>query len=175
MRGKLFVVLIFSLAFLLAAFGLFYRYTQTHEVMDFWGPEGSQSISSPDQVELCELTLLGDHLVDDRDQDATKISIEDRPYVIMTRKDVTKAPGFINASGALILNRNYDWNPRAENPDCRPNWQYALIYRRGKNTTIVAVSIPCGWVYSQATHRLAGLNKSVTEGLARLFQEQLGS
>ena len=125
MRGKLFIVLIFSLAFLLAAFGLIYRYTQTHEVMDFWGPEGSHSISSPDQVELCELTRFGDHLI--HDQDAAKISIEDQQYVIMTRKDVTKAPGFINASGALILNRNYDWHPRAENPDCSPNWQYALI------------------------------------------------
>ena len=174
MRGKFFILIIFLLAFLLAAFGLVYRYTQTHEVMAFWGPEGSQSISSPDQVELCKLTLQDDHLIDNRG-DTKKISIEDRQYVIMTRKDVTKAPGFINASGALILNRNYDWHPRAEDPDCRPNWQYALIYRRGKNTTIVAISIPCGWVYSQATDRLAGLNKSVTEGLARLFQEQLGS
>ena len=172
-RGKFFIILIFSLAFLLAAFGLIYRYTQTHEVIAFWGPEGSQSISSPDQVELCELALWDNQPIDVSDD--TKISIEDRQYVIRARKDVTKAPGFINASGALIMNRNYDWHPRTANPDCRPTWQYALIYRRGKDTTIVAVSIPCGWVYSQATHRIAGLNKSVTEGLARLFQEQLGS
>ena len=172
-RGKFFIILIFSLAFLLAAFGLVYRYTQTHEVIAFWGPEGSQSISSPDQVELCELALWDNQPIDV--SGGTKISIEDRQYVIRARKDVTKAPGFINASGALIMNRNYDWHPRTENSDCRPTWQYALIYRRGKNTTIVAVSIPCGWVYSQATHRLAGLNKSVNEGLARLFQEQLGS
>ena len=172
-RGKFFIIAIFLLAFLLAGFGLVYRYTQTYEVIAFWGPDGSQSISSPDQVELCALKPWNDQPVDGaRD---TKISIEGRPYKITSRKNVTKARGFNNASGALILNRNYDWRPRARNPDCRPLWKYALIYRRGENVTVVAISIPCGWVYSQLTHRVAGLNKSVTEGLARLFREQLGS
>ena len=173
MRGKIFILLIFLLAFFLSGFGLVYRYTQTNEVIGFWGPTGSQSISSPDRVELCALTPRNDQSVDESgDPD---ILIEGRRYAIVSRKDVTKAPGFNNASGALILNRNYDWRPRVENPDCRPAWKHALIYRHGENRTVVAISVSCGWVYSQATHSVAGLNKSVTEGLARLFQEQLGS
>ena len=173
MRGKWFIILIFSLALIMAGSGLVYRYTQTNEVMDFWGPENSQNISSPDQVTLCEMAPQSGGARSLPAADS--IDVDGRPIAILKQKDVTKARGFINASGALILNRNYDWQPRRENPDCTPVWAHALIYRRGLKITVVPVSINCGWVYSQATDRVAGLNKSVIEGLAKLFREQLGS
>tara|TARA_R110002060_G_scaffold64816_1_gene73870 strand:+ start:128 stop:652 length:525 start_codon:yes stop_codon:yes gene_type:complete len=172
-RGKLFIFLIFSLALLLTGFALLYRYTQTHEVIDFWGPEGCQSISSPDHVELWQLVPWTDQSTDL--PEGSKISIQDRQYIAAKKKSVTKAPGFINASGALILNRNYNWSPREEQSDCMPAWTHALLYRRGKHTTVVAISLNCGWVYSREANRVAGINKSIAEGLARLFQEQLGS
>jgi hypothetical protein len=172
-RGQFFIVLIFTVALVLAGFGLFYRYTQTHQVIDFWGPEGSQSISSPDQVQLCKL-LPWQAESSDLSASST-ISIENQKYIIAKSKDVTKARGFINASSALIMNRNYDWNPRQTDPDCTPAWTYALLYHRGESTTVVAISMNCGWVYSKEANQVAGINKSITKGLARLFQEQLGS
>jgi hypothetical protein len=171
-QGKLFIFLLFGVALILAGFGLYFRYTQTHEVVAFWGPEGSRRIASPDQVELWQLKPWSDQ--SGNSPTAARISIQDRQYVSTETRNVTKARGFINASSALTLNRNYNWNPRDDEPVCEPTWTHALLYRRGEHTTVVAVSMDCGWVYSAETDRVASI-KSITEGLARLFQEQLGS
>ena len=167
-RGKLFIFLLFMVALSLTGFGLYYRYTQTHEVVTFWGAEESQRIASPDQVELWTLQPSGEQTA--KWPTSAKISIQGRQYVPEEIRDVTKAPGFLNAASALTLSRNYRWNPG----DCDPTWTHALLYRRGGDTTVVAVSLDCGWVYSAETDKIASI-KTITEGLARLFGEQLGS
>ena len=167
-RGKFVVVLFFTLAVILTGFGLVYRYLQTSDVVSFWGAEQSQRIASPDQVELWALQPWGEQT--EKLAQPTKVLIQGREYVPHKIRDVTKARGFLNASSALMLSHNYLWDPE----NCDPTWTHALLYHRGKDTTVVAISLDCGWVYSVDTERVADI-KTITEGLARLFREQLGS
>ena len=167
-RGKLVVVSVFVLAVILATSGLIYRYLQTKDVVSFWGARPSQRISSPDRVELWELAPGGGEPA--KTAAEGEILIQGRGYVPKQVRDVTKARGFINASSALMLSHNYRWDPT----DCEPVWTHALLYHRGEATTVVAISLGCGWVYSTETGRVADIG-TITEGLVRLFREQLGS
>ena len=167
-RGQIVIVSIFGVALVAAGFSLSFRYTQTHDVLEFWGPQAAKLIASPDRVELWELESFA-AFEGESPQDKI-LTVGNEFYKPKVIREVTTAPGFLNARSALTLSRNYQWDPTG----CDPNWSHALVYSRGSETAVVVLSIDCGWVYSLGSNRSASI-APIAKGLARLFKEQLGS
>ncbi len=167
-RGQIVIACIFGIALVAVTFSLAYRYQQTHDVVLFWGPEAAQLIASPNRVELWKLEPC-----DSRGEEVSqndRFVIDSKVYEAGERRDVTQAPGFLNARTALTLNRSFEWDPQG----CEPIWSHALVFSHGEETARVVLSMNCEWVYSLHSNKAASV-ASIAEGLARLFKEQLGS
>ena len=167
-RGQIVITSIFGIALVAATFSLTYRYQQTHDMVLFWGPEAAQLIASPQRVELWKL--------EPHDSQGEEVSLSDRiaidkkVYEAREKRDVTKAPGFLNAYNALTLSRSFEWDPQG----CNPIWSHALVFSHGEETAQVVLSMNCEWVYSPHSKKTASV-ASIAEGLAILFKQQLGS
>jgi hypothetical protein len=167
-RGQIVIASIFGIALVAATFSLTYRYHQTHDVVLFWGPEAAQLIASPKRVELWKLEPC-----DSRGEEGLqgdRLAIDNRVYEAGEKRDVTHAPGFLNARSALTLNRSFKWDPQG----CNPVWSHALVFSHGEETALIVLSMNCEWVYSPHSKKTASV-ASIAEGLAILFKEQLGS
>ena len=167
-RGQIVIAGIFGIAVIATVFSLSFRYRATHEALNFWGPQASRLIASPEHVELWKLEPRG--ALEGESPPGHVLTIADKAYYAGERREVTRAPGFKNAQSALTLSKSFEWDPE----NCNPIWSHALVFSRGEEITHVVLSIDCAWVYSPSSKKIASV-KPIVEGLAKLFEQQLGS
>ncbi|MCE9544229.1 MAG: hypothetical protein K8T25_01705 [Planctomycetia bacterium] len=136
-RGGLLIGGIFVAALCATGASLWYRYHETHQALELWGPKATQCIADPERVEALTLAPAGTGPAD--------FTVDGQALTIVGRRDVTTAPGFTNARHALTLNRSFDWTPIAPVPSNapagqRPTWTHALRFDRPQQTATLLIS-----------------------------------
>ena len=166
-RGQLTIVAIFGVALLTALFGQAYRFLQTREVLEFWGPDHAGRIASPDLVRL-ELLEPADP-VGVPEGEAAAIEIDGHWYRIVASRDVMQAPGMTNARHALARRDSYDWNRAVTGST---SWRYALQFSSDTGESTVLLSADCMRIRPLDGERVVSV-EPISTGLATVFQQQL--
>ena len=164
-RGQAVIIGIFGFSLLAVGFSFWFRYVQTRDVLEFWGTEATGLITRPDRIELWKLEPAGDG-----GDAGPQLSIDGALYEATQVRDVTKARGFTHARHALTLSRNFEW----ELSDCDPTWSHALVFSTEGSEATVVISLDCKWTRLADGHKTASIAR-IAEGLAIVFEEQLGS
>jgi hypothetical protein len=103
-RGKLAVLSMLGLALAAAAFAWWWNVTSKKQSLAFYGPAAAQLIGKAPTVELIE---VGPAKEEDKRE---TISIGDRRFAVISRHNVSQAPGLIHARTALLDDASYEWD-----------------------------------------------------------------
>lgn len=102
-RGKLAVLTMLSLALAAAAFAWWWNVTSKKQSLAFYGPAAARLIGKARTVELIEVEPANE------DDLRELVAIGDRRFAIVSRHDVSQAPGLIHARTALLDDASYEW------------------------------------------------------------------
>lgn len=127
-RGQLTIVGILGLALVAAGLAVWWRHSQTRKTLEFMGPTTARLIVSADKVELLQLEQVDAQL---ETSGREFFRIDGMPYQVVQTKDVSKAPGFLNARHALTMDRSYRWQD--DRDTCEPVWQTAMRFSDERN------------------------------------------
>lgn len=110
--GSLLVVAILGLAACLAAFAVWFQWTQTRRCLAFFGPEIASAIQVASRVEAWRLSPTG---------------VAGRPQAT-SRTDVSQARGLVHLRHGLVEDSNYAWTAEPL-PGRQPaSWDVALAF-----------------------------------------------
>ena len=167
-RGQNLIIAIFGFSLMAAGFSLWWRYLQTRPVLDFWGPTVARLITHPEKVEALRLERLP---ADKTDTGESRIlELDSTRFRIVDSRDVTRAPGFINARHALVVRRSFQWDRAPD--DCLPDWEYALRFSDSENTATVVFDFECKVARQVTRDETIGIDP-IAEGLQTVLDEQL--
>lgn len=121
--GSLLVVAILGLAACLAAFAVWFQWSQTRRCLAFFGPETATAIQVAPRVEAWTLSPTGDG----------------GRLRATSRTDVSQARGLVHLRHGLVEDSNYAWTsgPSAGRPPAA--WDVALAFFPAGATTPTAV------------------------------------
>jgi len=168
-RGQLTIVGMLGLALMAASFALWWRHDQTRRTLGFWGPTASRLIVSAENVEL----MLLEPVVDPMESETAEqvfARIDGVPYRLILKKNVNKAPGFLNARYALTMDRSYDW--QGEPSSCEPTWQHALRFSDEADEKTILFCFTCGTARRLDSPRAVGIQR-IASSLKKVMDEQL--
>jgi hypothetical protein len=110
--GSLLVVAILGLAACLAAFAVWFQWTQTRRCLAFFGPEIATAIQVAPRVEAWRLSPTGG---------------DGRPQAT-SRTDVSQARGLVHLRHGLVEDSNYAWTPEPSAGRPPAAWDVALAF-----------------------------------------------
>ena len=110
--GSLLVVGILGLAACLAAFAVWFQWTQTRRCLAFFGPEVAAAIQVAPRVEAWRLTATG---------------AGGRPLAT-SRTDVSQAPGLVHLRHGLVEDSNYASTAAPSSGRPPASWDVALAF-----------------------------------------------
>ena len=142
--GSKLVVVLGSLALVLAAASWWYRFESAHRSTQFWGPEAAQLIVEPGQVEALSLQPAAKG----EKRAADLLPQLGDAYTVVSRLDLTNARGMVHLRHALTSDSNYVWSQSAAAPAA---WRWALRFQAADRQLLVLF-----------TADLATLGKSAT-------------
>ncbi len=120
--GSKLVVVLGSLALALAAASWWYRFESAHRSTQFWGPEAAQLIVEPGPVEALGLQSSAEG----EKRAADLLPQLGDAYAVVSRLDLTNAPGMVHLRHALTSDSNYVWGQSAAAPAA---WRWALRFQ----------------------------------------------
>jgi hypothetical protein len=169
-RGQLAILGMVGIALLAAGFGLWWRHVQTRQALEFWGPAAAALIAKADKVEAMLVEPLAGPGGESTGRYQEFLRVDSQEYGILAAKEVTSAPGFLNARHALTLGKSFNWqvDPFA----CQPTWRYAMRFSSPANQVTILLSFPCKLTRRSDSDRMAGIGP-IAEGLQAVFNEQL--
>lgn len=161
-KGKHVIVVIFVLAFVLAAGNLLYQWKSGRRAKEYWSAEHGKRIADSEEAELWLLRQLTQQELDKVwGPEGTLVRPEKRKeggsfegpitnvgevqYCIPQRKNVLAAPGITHVRKALLQDRLYDWEtPPPKGPT---TWRYALRFSDHEDNVTLYLDEPCLLVY----------------------------
>lgn len=140
--GKFIIIAVFLIGFGSAAVSVWYRYTQTRQVLAYYGGAAAEAITSRDT----KTTLALLNTANDESDEAVPLTAGDETIevVVEQTKEVTKTPGFHNARNAMSLDRSYDWTDTRQPAEL--TWRYALSIEEEDRTTTLIFSEDCKYI-----------------------------
>jgi hypothetical protein len=135
--GKLVIIGILTLAIVAAGGSWMFRYNATHHAASFWG-SNAWLIRDGENIELLELRRSKG-----TSDGATENTINYRNarYEIVTRYEVSKAPGMAHLRNAMLEDLSFIWP--AERPERDPDWRWVLEFRQEKEGCDVFFTEDC--------------------------------
>jgi hypothetical protein len=167
--GKLAVLGIVLLAVGLAGFAWWWNWQRTARCREFYGGEGAHLIRAADHVEGLELSSL--FVREAREQ----ILVGSEPFDVVSRKDLSRAPGLVHARTALLDDASYDWEDQTTG-DCHSRILYAVEFRDGSRRTTLAFDFGCRRVWIVEAHgsrKRATLAPKIASGWESFLTRQL--
>jgi len=134
--GKRAVLAMFAVAVAAAAFAWWWNYNRGIKALELYGPEGAFLVRTAPIVEFLQPS-------------------PGKP------KDISKAPGLINARASLLSDASYDWtaaNVRQESP------LFSVVFRRDEWSVVVTFDFENRTVHASTTKRTAKLAKKTADG-----------
>ena len=169
-RGQLAILGMLGMALLAAGLGLWWRHVHTRQALEFWGPAAAQLIAQADKVEAMLVEPLAGQSGESIGRYQEFLQVDFEQYGIVAMKNVTNAPGFLNARHALTLGKSFDW--RVDPSACQPTWRYALRYSSQADQVTILLSFPCKMIRLSDSDRTAGIGP-IAKGLETVLNEQL--
>lgn len=114
--GSLIVLGILAMAAGLAAFAVWFQWTQTRRCLEFFGPEIATAIQTAPRVEAWRLSPNG-----------TPDGSRGRACAT-SREDVSQARGLVHLRHGLVEDSNYAWSSRPVGPRPTGDWDVALAF-----------------------------------------------
>jgi hypothetical protein len=164
-RSKWMIVGIVGLSLLAVVASLVWRYLETRDVLEFWGPDAVELIARAEQVELMKLRPISETEL----PEPPLLMVDGWPHAIIEISDARKSPGFTNARHALTLSRSFQWDQQA---DAEPTWSLALQFSEGEKSVVVLIDPDRRLVRLKNNKRAAVIQPRIADGLATLFDEQ---
>lgn len=127
--GKYAIVTIGVLAVTLASAAIWYQYNLQHRPLEYWGTSTASRVLSAPQVEALLLAAVApeEQATADENRPAETLTVDDRTWHVVARRDISKARGFSHVRRSLMMGGSYDWNAP---PPAEPiEWRYALVFR----------------------------------------------
>jgi hypothetical protein len=143
--GTKLVVVLGSLALALSVVSWWYRFESAHRMTQFWGPEAAELIVESGQVEALGLQLVAEG----EERGVELLPQLDGAYAVVSRLDLTDAPGMVHLRHAITSDSSYVWSQTAPAPDA---WRWALRFYDADRQLLVLL-----------TADLATLGKSTTD------------
>lgn len=176
--GKLIIIAVFLIGFGSAGVSIWYRYTQTRQVLEYYGGPSAEAITSREAK--ATLYLLGKSAEQSDKTLELHFGKESSSRAVEAKKDVTKAPGFFNARNAMTLDRSYDWDDTK--PPGELTWRYALEIADEDRTTTITFSTECEYLMlagpdGEPAPEVPAAQRAVraaamSHGIQKLFSEQ---
>ncbi|MEO1970324.1 MAG: hypothetical protein ABGX07_02155 [Pirellulaceae bacterium] len=151
-RGKLVIVVMFTVSAGMAGFALWFQYNAGKNCMKYWGAESAERIQNATRVHLVALTHPSDGsqvatpLVEGAGSSATTIPLGNDElmlnsvrYTITREREISARPGLKHLQRALVEDRTFDWD--SDRRDTRPNWNYLLVFTNQTGQSTVAVDL----------------------------------
>lgn len=161
--GTWLVVAILGIALALAAWGLFWKLSESRRPIEFWGAEHARRLQHAEKVIAYRLQPLT------ADTAAVEpLTIGGEKYQAVAFKQVQKAPGFTYFRRILLLDYAYLWG--ASTTDCRPQWQYALKFEGASGDSTLVFAFNCNQVTLLETGKVIRLSDA-SGGSAEYFRE----
>lgn len=127
--GKYAIVTIGILAVTLASAAIWYQYNLQHRPLEYWGTSTASRVLSAPKVEALLLAAEPHEVQTAADDDtmAETLTVDDRTWHVVARREISKARGFSHVRRSLMMGGSYDWNAP---PPAEPiEWRYALVFR----------------------------------------------
>ena len=172
-RDRILILIILTLAVAAAVFAGWFRWSQGHRALDFWGADLASQIRFAESIELL---WLESPLVDAaRREDSSAIdtvTIDGVKWRVHHRRDITDARGLVHARQALIQDATYLWDD--ESLTAASAWTHALVFHSvGKNDAVLLFDLfenSAGYL-----RELSGTEKlqlTIPQGFETFFAEQ---
>ncbi len=172
-RDRILLLLILALAVVATVFAAWFRWSQGHRALDFWGAERAQQIRFAESIELL---WLESPLVDAASRRNLSVigtlTIDGVKWRVDQRRDITAARGLVHARQALIQDATFVWDDYALSPESA--WTHALVFHTaGKDDVVLLFDLfehSAGYV-----RELGGSEKlplTIPQGFKTFFDEQ---
>ncbi|NIL97456.1 MAG: hypothetical protein GTO53_07535 [Planctomycetales bacterium] len=169
-RGQLAILGMVGIALLAAGFGLWWRHVQTRQALKFWGPAAAKVIAEAQRVEAMWIQPWVDRGGVGGEPPHDFLQVGPQKYAILAAKEVSDAPGFLNARHALTLGQSFDW--QADPAGCRPSWRHAIRFSSPPAEVTILVDFHCQRVRRADAEQTAGIGP-IAAGLRAVLNEQL--
>ncbi len=143
--GSKLVVVLGSLALALAAASWRYRFETAHRSTQFWCPEAAQLIVEPGQVVALGLQSSAEG----EKRAADLLPLLGDAYTVVSRLDLTNAPGMVHLRHALTSDSNYVWGQSAAAPAA---WRWALRFQDADRQLLVLFTADLATLGKSATN-----------------------
>jgi hypothetical protein len=120
-RGQWLVIGMLGVGMLAAGFAWWYHRTLTDEALAFWGGQVAAAIAHPDRFEVWNLAPPGNPDAEALDA----VVVDGVRWPIVTRRDITQAPGVTHARQALLEDASFAFDASTLESD-PPRWTHAL-------------------------------------------------
>jgi hypothetical protein len=154
--GKLVILGIVSAAIAAAVVAWWHQYQQGRRALEYWGAAGARLIRTAPEVELLQLAGAENAAATEN---------------VIDRREITQARGLVHARQALISDPSFRWD---EKPLATPDWEYAIVFRDGRQEFTVLVSPKRAWAAEEGK-RAVRLSPTFAQGLSTFFEEQFAS
>lgn len=151
--GRLFVVMIFAIAILMAGFAVWVKYAQGRRTLELWGTRPTWLIRHAGQVHYIRLSETAE-----KGKPAMTVSPDKPQLGILSIVDISDRIGLINARHMLIVDRSYRWGLPAE-PD--PQFSFALEFREGDESIVLLFDSESETVRMQNTDKQAVMGEKL--------------
>ena len=172
-RDRILILIILALAVAATVFAGWFRWSQGHRALGFWGADLASRIRFAKSIELL---WLDSPLVDAASPEdlpaIDTLTIDGVKWRIHRRRDITDSRGLVHARQALIQDATYVWDNDALGP--KSAWTHALVFQAaGQNDVILLFDLfedSAGCV-----RELGGTEKlplTIPQGFETFFAEQ---
>src|SRR5688572_12189392 len=121
LSSRLIILGMLLLAGATSAAAIWYLRGLSQRSMSFWGPAAGELILQSPQVEALRLAPAESST---SPPGGERLTIDDRTFDVIQRRDISQARGLVNVRRALMQDASYDWS--APPPDPPVRWSYAL-------------------------------------------------
>lgn len=170
LRGQHVVLGLLLLGVGAAGFAVWYQRSMTDQALAFWGADVALALGNPEKLELVTLAPV------DPAGSEERLSLGGREFAVVTRQDITTAPGVTHARQALLENASFDF---ASPPPATPaTWTHVLLIARGETKATIAFDFAARRVRLDEAAREATLGERLvgdqkTKGLPVFFRDLL--
>jgi hypothetical protein len=172
-RDRVLILIILAFAVAATVFAGWFRWSQGHRALDFWGADLASQIRFAESIELLWLeSPLVDAASSEDSSAIDAVTIDGVKWRVHHRRDITDARGLVHARQALIEDATYLWDNHAMGLESA--WTHALVFHSvGKNDAVLLFDLfehSAGYV-----REMGGTEKlqlTIPQGFETFFAEQ---
>ena len=137
-RDRILILIILALAVVASVFAGWFRWSQGHRALDFWGADLARQVRFAKSIELL---WLESPLVDAANGEGVSaidtLTIDGVKWRVHQRCDITDTRGLVHARQALIQDATYVWDNHALGRESA--WTHALVFHTANENDVVVL------------------------------------